>query len=133
MKKILIPFIAVLLVVGCKDKVTETHADNHTSFITFLVSDNADIGSFNVYLDDNIIGQISSSGRDTLAKYSFRHDDITQHPTSLNYTIEPMFYDSASADVDISVFLTVDEVRVAETPTQNIKYNQTISLSHTVE
>lgn len=61
------------------------------------------------------------------------HDDITQHPMTLNYSVEPMFYDSTNASSDISLFLTVEEQVVAETPTQPITYNETIRLSHTVD
>ncbi|MFB1004007.1 MAG: hypothetical protein QMC70_07715 [Bacteroidia bacterium] len=133
MKNTLIPFIAILLIASCKDKAKETHADQHSSHISFTVSNSAYIGSYNVYLNENLAGQISSNSRDTLSKHTFESDDITQHPATLNYTIEPLFYDSANAQTDITLFLVVDEERVAETPAQTVKYNETASLAHTVE
>lgn len=133
MKNTLIPFIAILLMLSCKDKAKETHADQHSSHISFTVSNSANIGSYNVYLNESLVGQISSNSRDTLSEYSFMPDDITQHPATLNYTIEPIFYDSANALVDITLFLAVDEERLAKTPAQAVKYNETASLTHTVE
>lgn len=131
--KLLISFIGILLIASCTDKAKETHADQYSSHISFTVSNSAYIESYSVYLNENLVRQISSDGRGTLSKYTFESDDITQHPATLNYTIKPLFHDSANALTDIALFLVADEERVAETPAQTIKYNETASLSHTVE
>lgn len=133
MKKLIFLSIGLLFFASCKDENTNNHPEKHSSFISFIVSNSANIGSFNVYLNENLVGQISSGATDSPTKYSYMHDDITQHPMTLNYSVEPMFYDSTNASSDISLFLTVEEQVVAETPTQPITYNETIRLSHTVD
>jgi hypothetical protein len=133
MKKLLFTLVVLSILSSCKEKGTSTHADKHSSYISFVVSNNANIGSYNVYLNDDLVGQISSNGVDSATKYSYMHADITEHPALVNYTVEPMYYDSTNANSEISLKLTVDEQIVAETSPKIVTYQEMISLSHIVD
>lgn len=133
MKKLIYLFVFVFFLASCKESNEQKHTEKHSSFVSFIVSNSANIESYNVYLNEQLVGQISSTGTDSVTRYSYMHDGITEHPDTLNYAVEPMYYDSANAKSDISLFLTVDEERVAETPTRVVRYNEIIRLSHTVD
>jgi hypothetical protein len=132
MKKLLILICSILFFVGCKDKSESQHSEKHTSFVSFVVTNGGSIGSYNLYLNDNIVGQFNGTGTDSAFKYSFTHDGINQHPMTMNYMLEPKFYDSSSSS-NISLYLTVDEQIVAETPEHLVKFDEVVNLSHTVE
>jgi len=132
MKNILTLFCFLLFIIGCSDKNESEHAEKHFSYVSFIVKNGENIGSYNLYLNDDLVGQFSGTNTDSAFKYSYTHDDIRQHPMTMNYMLEPKFNDSASTS-SIKMYLTVDEERVAETSEQIVKFDEVVNLNHTVQ
>jgi len=131
MKKLITLIICILFFASCSEE--KSHVEAHTSRIDFTVSDNANIGSFNVYQNDNLVGQLNSSSTNSNSDYSLELDDITSHPAELNFTVEPMYFDSTAANAAISVSLTVDDKIVATSESKIVRYREIATLSHLVE
>jgi len=135
MKKLLLLSLSILFLASCKDETTSNHQDSHSVQLSIDVSNAVNIGSLNIYMNDDIVGQMSAAGtHDRNMNYIFKLEQgITQHPMALNFSVEPMFLDSSEARGDISVNLLIDEEKQAETPLQPVVYGGSVRLSHTVE
>ena len=123
MKNLILPFLCIALLFGCKDKnKAESHPDTHSSIIEFDVTNEANIGSYNVYRNDDVIGQMASHASTRPGHFTLVDEvPITAHPISLKYTIEPLFYDSSSANVDVALRIKIDDNPMCSTPVTNLK------------
>ncbi|MBT8327789.1 MAG: hypothetical protein KJP21_08695 [Bacteroidia bacterium] len=135
MKKLILPLFCIILIFSCKDKnKTESHPESHTSTIEFEVSNEANIGSYNIYRNNDLIGQMASHSTSTLGE--FRMVDlvsVTEHPANIKYTVEPVFYDSATANVDIAIKITVENNEVCSNPAANLKYGDVAEINCSID
>ena len=111
MKKLVLPLFFVFLIVGCKEENRVTHAESHAVSIVFDVSNESNIGSYNIYRNDEVIGQLAASGSSSDGRiYHFNDQEgITDHPHKLKYTIEPVFFDSTNANAKVMLKVKVDD------------------------
>ncbi|MDB4107905.1 hypothetical protein OAD66_02275 [Bacteroidia bacterium] len=61
MKKLLFTLSLGIFLLGCvKKNKSFSHPASHSNILTFGTESTANIGSFNIYLNDNLVGQLSA-------------------------------------------------------------------------
>ncbi|PCJ64544.1 MAG: hypothetical protein COA58_12450 [Bacteroidetes bacterium] len=129
MKNSIVPLILMLSLFACKKEAKENHPESHRATISFMVSDGSNLGSFNVYRNDDIIAQIIASTSDNF-EYSFVDEEvISNHPYDIHYSVEPMFMDSV-ANTSISIQISIDDKKVAESNDASVLFGEVVSLSY---
>ena len=74
--------------------------------------------------------QLNSTSVDGASEYTVQLDDIYTHPYNLNFAVEPLFMDSANADVSMHLKIEVDEQLAAENEVSNIRFGETAQLAY---
>ena len=135
MKKLILVLSIALFFFGCKDsgKTTAEQPETRTAQINFMVSNGANISSYNVYSGDDLVMQLAAS-TDSNITYSVDDELSTSEKlNSLSYSVEPIFMDSASANTEIKMSLSLNSKVVAENQPQTVLYGQDATIEYTVE
>lgn len=75
--------------------------------------------------------QLASTSTSTANQYEVDIDEIVEHPFTLDFSVEPLFLDSANANVSVNLEIWVDDEKVAENAQSSVTYGETAGLLYT--
>ena len=116
--------IGLVFIFSCTKKKDTTHEPVPIkSTLTFSVSDGSNIGSYNVYRDGDLVGQVATSLSDAEGIYLIK-EEITkeEYQKGFSYSVEPLFYDSANANVNLVLEVQIDDNEPIRTTTNSVMY-----------